>query len=68
LSTDAIHPDPMKVLANHEKEKKKKYLQPCLDQRRHFTPFVVSADGLIGKEAKTLLKRLSALLAEKWEK
>jgi hypothetical protein len=29
---------------------------------------VVSADGLIGKEAKTLLKRLSALLAEKWEK
>ena len=25
-------------------------------------------DGLIGKEAKTLLKRLSALLSEKWEK
>jgi hypothetical protein len=29
---------------------------------------VVSTDGLLGKEAKTLLKKLSALLAEKWEK
>jgi hypothetical protein len=36
-------------------------------QRRHFTPFVVSTDGLIGKEAKTFLKKLSSLLAEKWE-
>jgi hypothetical protein len=25
-------------------------------------------DDLFGKEAKTLLKKLSALLAEKWEK
>jgi hypothetical protein len=40
----------------------------CLEQRRHFTPFVVSTDGLIGKETKTLLKKLSSLLAEKWEK
>jgi hypothetical protein len=30
---------------------------------------VVSKDGLFGtKEAKTLLKKLSSLLAEKWEK
>jgi hypothetical protein len=29
---------------------------------------VVSTDALIGKEAKTLLKKLSSLLAEKWEK
>jgi hypothetical protein len=60
---------PGKVLAeHHEREKKKKYLEPCLEQRRYFTPFVVSTDGLLGKEAKTLLKRLSALLSEKWEK
>jgi hypothetical protein len=25
-------------------------------------------DGLVGKEAETLLKKFSALLAEKWEK
>jgi hypothetical protein len=29
---------------------------------------VVSTDGLIGKEAKALLKKLSSFLAEKWEK
>jgi hypothetical protein len=29
---------------------------------------VVSTDGLIGKEAKTLLKKPYSLLAEKWEK
>jgi hypothetical protein len=29
---------------------------------------VVSTDGLIGKEARTLLKKLSTLLAEKWGK
>jgi hypothetical protein len=55
-------------LEAHEKEKKKKYLKPCLEQRRHFIPFVVSTDDLIGKEAKTFLKKLSSLLAEKWEK
>jgi hypothetical protein len=60
--------EPMKALAQHEKEKKKKYLQPCLEQRRHFTPFVASTDGLIGKEGKVMLKRLSALLANKWTK
>jgi hypothetical protein len=57
--------DPMKVLETHEREKKKKYLEPCLEQQCHFTLFVVSTDGLIGKEAKTLLKKLSARLAKK---
>jgi hypothetical protein len=69
--TDAksnLSKDPAKVLEAHEKEKKKKYLEACLEQRRTFTPFVVSTDGLIGKEAKTLLKKLSTLLAEKWGK
>jgi hypothetical protein len=69
--TDAksnLSKDPAKVLANHEREKKKKYLEACLGQRRHFTPFVVSTDGLLGREAKILLKKLSALLAAKWEK
>jgi hypothetical protein len=59
---------PDKVLEAHEKEKMKKYLKPCLDQRRHFSPFVVSTDGLLGKEAKTFLKKLSCVLSEKWGK
>jgi len=41
----------MKVLASHEKEKKKKYLAPCLAQCCHCTPSIVSADGLLGHEA-----------------
>lgn len=59
---------PAKVLESQEREKKKKYLEPCLQRRRHFTPFVVSADGLKGKEATAFLKRLSTLLAKKWQK
>jgi hypothetical protein len=62
MDTDAkscLSKDPAKVLETHEKEKKRKYLKPCLEQqRRHFTPFVVSTDGLIGKEAKTFTYNL----------
>jgi hypothetical protein len=56
--------DPAKVLAQHKREKKKKYLEACLERRHHFTPFVVSANGMIGKEAKVMMKILLALLAE----
>jgi hypothetical protein len=69
--TDAksnLSKDPAKVLETHEKEKKKKYLEHCHAQRRHFTPFVVSTDGLLGKEAACVLKELSTRLAKKWEK
>ena len=60
--------DPKKVLQSQEKEKKKKYLDQCLLQRRAFTPFVVSVDGLIGYEASNVLKQLSKRLADKWNK
>jgi hypothetical protein len=42
---------PSKVLEKQEHEKKKKYLEPCLQARRHFTPFMVSADALKGRRA-----------------
>ena len=60
--------DPERVLQSHEKEKKKKYLRPCHQQRRAFTPFVVSVDGLIGIEAKNVMKAISRRLAKKWQK
>ena len=37
---------PKKALERQEKEKKKKYCKLCENQRRHFTPFVVSTDGI----------------------
>jgi hypothetical protein len=41
--------DPAKVLVeSQEKEKKRKYLEACLERRRHFTPFVCSVDGMLG--------------------
>jgi hypothetical protein len=61
-----------KVLAAHEREKKKKYLKPCLNMFLlswyHVPPFVVSTDGLFGKEAKIVLTRLALMLTEKWGK
>lgn len=60
--------DPMKALASHEKQKKTKYLQALLDQRRHFVPFVISCDGIFGKEASSFLQTLSGKLAGKWKR
>jgi hypothetical protein len=69
--TDAksyCHRAPDKVLESGEKLKKKKYLEACLEQRRHFTPFICSVDGLLGREARTFAKRLAAKLAQKWQR
>jgi len=68
---------PKKVPEWQEKEKKKKYCKPWENQRRHFTPFVVSTDEIYksiqfkkiyGFEARAFLKRLAKLLTEEWEK
>jgi hypothetical protein len=58
----AISKEP--VLEAHEKEKRRN-TSGLPRATSYFHPFVVSTDGLIGKEAKTLLK-LSTLLADKW--
>ena len=39
----------------------------CHEQRCAFTPFVASADGLMGTQAQAALKHLSVLLAPKWD-
>jgi hypothetical protein len=38
------------------------------NQSKMHSLYLIHTDGLIGKELKTLLKKLSSLLAEKWEK
>ena len=57
-----------KVLRGQEKDKKRKYLTKCLNARTHFTPFVVSVDGVLAPEAKAFVKRLCQRLAERWER
>ena len=39
---------PEKCIGTAKREKKKKYLNACLNERRPFTPFFASSDGLLG--------------------
>ena len=55
-----------KVLEAQEREKKRQYLRPCRDARRHFTPLVFSADGLMGRETVEAVQHLGGKLAKKW--
>eukprot|EP00978_Attheya_sp_CCMP212_P036537 scaffold166572_cov50-Attheya_sp.AAC.2 len=55
-SNSYLSSTPEKVLRKQEPEKKKKYLQLCLDSRRDFTPYVLSVDGMLATEAKELNK------------
>ena len=50
VNTDALTyqlKEPEKCLHETEKGKKKMYLEACVEQRRHFSPFVVSVEGLL---------------------
>ena len=57
-----------KVLESAEKEKCQKYEAACAERQRDFVPMVYSVDGLPGRRAKAAEKRLSAMLAAKWER
>jgi len=57
-----------KVLEQHEKEKKDKYLQNCLEMRKDFTPMVYSVDGIAGRKARNAEKRLATHLGGKWNR
>ena len=43
------------------------YLEACLQQRRHFSPFFASVDGLLWVETTETLKRLASRLATQWK-
>ena len=58
---------PEKVLTRHEKEKKKKYLDSCHEQRRHFMTCVCDTYGLLAEEAVAVNKKLAVKLASKWK-
>jgi hypothetical protein len=58
-ATSYRNKDPQKVLEAVERLKKKKYLQPCSDQRCHFTPFAVSLYRLVVKEKIFFINNLT---------
>ena len=71
VDTDApshIHRNTVAVLSSAEEEKKRKYNSAAEARRAYFTPFVVSTDGMLGREANFLLKRLAQSISIQWEK
>ncbi len=57
-----------KVLSQHEKEKKDKYLQTCLEMWKDFTPMVYLVDRIAGHKAQNAKKRLATHLASQWNR
>ena len=57
-----------KMLSHKEREKKNKYLNSCLQQRRSFLPFAVTCDGVLAPDAQSVLQRIAGRLSEKWSR
>ena len=69
VNTDALThwtKDPERCLHEAERGRKRVYLEACLQQRRHFSPFIALVDGLLGVEAMSALESLVSRLATKW--
>ena len=60
--------DPAKVLRRHENEKKGKYHEACMAERKHFTPLVFSTDSMRAPEADAASRRLAGQLSKKWSR
>ena len=54
-----------KALETAEKEKKDKYLHPCIECRSSFTQMVYSANGITGTEAVEAHRSLASLISNK---
>ena len=71
IDTDApsySNRSPESVLESGAQEKKRIYRQAVEDRRGTFTPFVISVDGLLHREAEHFLKRMATCVASKWKK
>ena len=69
VDTDTVYyqsQNPDLCLETAKRDKKKNYLNTCLNKSRHSTPFVISVDGLLGVEAEETLKHIASCLAIKW--
>ena len=60
--------DPIIVLKRHEKEKKDKYPDICLERRMDFCPLIYSVDRIPGRDVKAAEKQLAETLSEKWNR
>ena len=56
-----------KILARWRKIKKDNHSKYFHDQQKHVSPFFLSVDGMMGKEAQVVLTTLSRLMAAKMD-
>ena len=71
IDTDAqshAHRSVKAVLATAEKEKKIKYNQASQAHHASFSPFVLTVDGLMAREACFVVQRIARALSTKWSK
>ena len=71
VNTDArynLAKTPEKCLQEAERPKKKIYLEAYLQEHRHFSPLVASADGILDVYAAATLKKIASCLTTKWQK
>ena len=71
VDTDApshCHRAPNAILESSSQEKKKMYKTAVDDRRGTFSPFVLSVDGLLHKEASHFLRYMATVLSFKWDK
>ena len=65
---DSYKYEPMAALrAWRETRKKNKDGKDCHNQQKVFSPFVLSVNGMLGKESLVLLLQLSQIMAEKMD-
>ena len=57
----------VKFLDKWEKIKKYKHGNHCHYQQKHFSMFIISVDGMLGRESLVLLANLSRLMAVKMD-
>ena len=70
VDTDApshAHHTVSAVLATVEREKKRKYAEAAEARRASFSLFVLSVDGVMGREARSIMKRMADKLATNGE-
>ena len=70
VNTDALTYQlkaPEKCLHQAEKGNENMYLEACLQQCRHFSPFFASVDGVLWVETTGTLKMIASRLATKWK-
>ena len=56
------------VLASAEREKKRKYSEAAMARHASFSPFVLSVDGQMRREARVFMKRVAEKLAITWQR